>query len=94
MFSSDDINRKVLTVLLKFNLQSLVFAMHVGYILTGMLLCAVVQLSNWEALSLKIREQMKDDFDDDSDESSTSSSTSSSPELVNGHEKKENKKDR
>ena len=68
--------------------------MHVGYILTGMLLCAVVQLSNWEALSLKIREQMKDDLDDDSDESSTSSSTSSSLEVVLDPEKEEKKKDR
>ena len=56
--------------------------MHVGYTLTGMLLLACVQLSDWESLSKKIQEQMAanpDDFDSDSDESSTSSSCSHKP---------------
>ncbi|KAL3822506.1 hypothetical protein ACHAXA_001971 [Cyclostephanos tholiformis] len=84
----------VLTVWMRINLQSLVFAMHLGYILAGMLLCTCVQLSNWEALSIKIQEQMKDDHDHDSDESSTSSSTSSRPKVEHNAEEEENKKDR
>ena len=58
------------------NLQGLVFAMHVGYTLSGILLLACVQLSDWESLSKNIQEQMAanpHDFDSDSDESSTSS---------------------
>lgn len=85
------------------NLQSLVFAMHVGYTLTGMLLFATVQLSDWDTLSKKVQEQMAanpDDFDSDSSDesSSTSSSSSGSPEEVEEEEEEdaedENKKDR
>jgi hypothetical protein len=94
LFFVRDIDSKVLTVWMRINLQSLVFAMHLGYILTGMLLCACVQMSNWEVLSQKIQEQMKDDSDDDSDESSTSSSTSSRSEVHDAKEEEENKKDR
>jgi hypothetical protein len=72
----------VLTKWKNINLQGLVFAMHVGYTLTGMLLLTCVQLSDWESLSKNIQEQMAanpDDFDSDSDESSTSSSCSHNP---------------
>ena len=73
--------------------------MHAGYTLTGMLLLACVQLSDWESLSKKIQEQMAanpDDFDSDSDESSTSSSCSNIPEEDNPQqeEEDENKKDK
>jgi hypothetical protein len=59
--------------MMNINLQGMVFAMHAAYTLTGMLLLACVQLSDWESLSKKIQEQMAanpDDFDSDSDESS------------------------
>jgi hypothetical protein len=62
--------------MMNINLQGMVFAMHAAYTLTGMLLLACVQLSDWESLSKKIQEQMAanpDDFDSDSDESRTSS---------------------
>ena len=61
--------------MMNINLQGMVFAMHAAYTLTGMLLLACVQLSDWESLSKKIQEQMAanpDDFDSDSDESRTS----------------------
>jgi hypothetical protein len=61
LFFVRDIDSKVLMVWMRINLQSLVFAMHLGYILTGMLLCACMQMSNWEVLLQKIQEQMKDD---------------------------------
>jgi hypothetical protein len=73
------------------------FAMHSGYTLTGTLLCACLQLSDWEALSEKVQGQMRanpDDFDSDSDESSTASSSSSNPEVEEDDEEDENKKNR
>ena len=90
----------VLTKWMNINLQSLVFAMHMGYTLTGTLLFACVQLSDWEMLSKKVQEQMAanpDDFDSDSDESSTSLSNPGSPEEDNKEEEEaeeENKKDK
>ena len=98
--------RRVGTVLTKWmniNLQSLVFAIHSGYSLTGTLLLACVQLSDWENLSKKIQEHMaanSDNFDFDSDESSTSivstdSPSSSSPEEEeDGAHEEETKKDK
>ncbi len=76
------------------NLQSLVIAMHVGYTLTGMLLFATVQLSDWEMLSKKVQEQMvvnPDDFNSDSSNESRSTllSSSGSPEEVEEEEEEE-----
>jgi hypothetical protein len=85
--------------MMNINLQGLVFAMHAGYTLTGMLLLACVQLSDWESLSKKIQEQMAanpDNFDSDSDESSTlsSSSCSHNPEVDSPDQEKEEKEDK
>jgi hypothetical protein len=100
VLSIDHCLETVLTKWKKINLQGLVFAMHAGYTLTGMLLLACIQLSDWESLSKKIQEQMAanpDNFDSDSDESSTSSSCSNSPEEDSPdqeEEEEEEKKDK
>ena len=83
--------------MMNINLQGMVFAMHAAYTLTGMLLLACVQLSDWESLSKKIQVQMAanpDDFDSDSDESSTSSSCSHKPEGDSPDQEEEEKEDK
>lgn len=87
----------VLTKWMNIDLRGLVFAMNVGYTLTGMLLLACVQLSDWESLSKKIQKQMAanpHDFDSDSDESSSSCSNSSKVDNPQQEEEDEDKKDK
>ena len=74
----------VLSIGMNINLQGLVFAVVTGYSLTAMVLFALILMSDWEARSKKIQEQVsEDDLSDSSgDDRSCSSSRNSQHQIV------------